>query len=1321
MPWMSRSTTLPTWLLTSLHGSATGSTPSSRPSTCMILNGIFFLSFFFDYSLTFLNSNNFGKLDQSTKPLSPSPLRHQTSVDYRANKENDGPSPSRSLSRLASSPLSASSFISKQAVLPAVTEFNTDHSIPSPNVPPHSSTLTLTDDPVDPNADFFGPHERAILGHTSHDSPSSTNFDDVDHMSNSSTHTITHDQDEDSIEHSSASSHTLSLRSSASSVSPQTQSIPQDASFKSATASSPASNHSSFYSANNSSQKVTIGYLPAVLANLPGPLAQSTPSASTPTRFSPPSSAASASLASPTNRQNLPSQDSSVKIQSRSYIQSSPRQLYPTIPDRIAISQRSPVASPKTPREPHPLRNTVTVPLKASPDHAQQQPPTPQHAESTTFASLPAKAPLTTKKSIAKRTSGFSFESNKSSNAFQRTSSVVDPGNVQDDHQLHQLPKELQGNEPQAQIQHSSSNTTPVAKQMTNSSKNSSNTEISSNQSVAEISSKKTGEPSVLPFLYKNLHDMINNDPQEEDEEDEDWIPLSKATPAPRSRYMAQLATGGNLPVQNSFITNSVQPDKIAEIEEDEEKEEQPETTAEKTVRPTTSQTQLKQSPVKRYQTLTASSVSKSRIPTTSTTSESNSLPASPTRKPLIASPNRFANRSPVRTMPKPSPQRSPIRDSKFQKYPIRGGITGVGGIGAASTIANTGSESRVVPSRPSGSPVRMNSTLSRQGSISTNTATALAAATASHAASHSPVASAFKNMKLSTTDMFRKARLLFNNNNNSNSGAGHSTEFNSVKNLEDSTKLKSSLTSPAKKPNTVVISDNINKSLYPDISDFAANLEKSPQPKSGLSLNERGSSRYSGLGTAVTTNINNPAKVLFPTSGARLAQRPGQSRATLTSSSGQSYDDAHDIGDLHLSPEVKSLSTIAPTATTTTTTAAASQTTRDKLGRPKRTKSTIRKPPSRAKQAPVVVRVPMGAQRELDHQRKFAAAAAAVQTPTGPQRLQLSLPDEDENNEEEQRKAEQKREIERRRQENTRRALADAKKDEEEEVARQRFTAVKRQSRVQQRPQADESKQLKRNFLAETDAGKLKTSIVPNVANDQSKRRRTNEIAGSPVENKISHSVSRKEGGGNGFVARPAPQPNLMKTVVTQQGMRTVPYVEAVKFSNEKIRFGATASASTRTSTGTGTGTGGTTPGRSNLSSHVVNVSQQQQLGPNSHRLSQLAQIQANSGDHIALPEICSESEDDDESSVILDWAHSPALREALRSQQSIDPDTVFGPIAPLQMEEVFKRNGIPNGRFRPRSSSANWSNNDRLTPQEIAAYASDMGYQNNNNSRKE
>lgn len=100
--------------------------------------------------------------------------------------------------------------------------------------------------------------------------------------------------------------------------------------------------------------------------------------------------------------------------------------------------------------------------------------------------------------------------------------------------------------------------------------------------------------------------------------------------------------------------------------------------------------------------------------------------------------------------------------------------------------------------------------------------------------------------------------------------------------------------------------------------------------------------------------------------------------------------------------------------------------------------------------------------------------------------------------------------------------------------------------------------------------------------------------------------------------------------------------------------------------------------------------------------------------GDDISLPDINSDEEDDDDSyashqnpnshGLMADWANSPDLRRLLYEQERVDPFDVFGPPAPIVMEEIFAqpRKGQGPHRFRARTSSANWSGQDRLTEEE-------------------
>ena len=94
---------------------------------------------------------------------------------------------------------------------------------------------------------------------------------------------------------------------------------------------------------------------------------------------------------------------------------------------------------------------------------------------------------------------------------------------------------------------------------------------------------------------------------------------------------------------------------------------------------------------------------------------------------------------------------------------------------------------------------------------------------------------------------------------------------------------------------------------------------------------------------------------------------------------------------------------------------------------------------------------------------------------------------------------------------------------------------------------------------------------------------------------------------------------------------------------------------------------------------------------------------------DSIDLAEIPTDSDSDSDSdadhkkqSLMASWVQSPALREQLRAQEDgVDPEAVFGPIAPLNMEEIFDKSR--HHRFRSRTSSANWTGQDRLTEEEV------------------
>jgi hypothetical protein len=98
--------------------------------------------------------------------------------------------------------------------------------------------------------------------------------------------------------------------------------------------------------------------------------------------------------------------------------------------------------------------------------------------------------------------------------------------------------------------------------------------------------------------------------------------------------------------------------------------------------------------------------------------------------------------------------------------------------------------------------------------------------------------------------------------------------------------------------------------------------------------------------------------------------------------------------------------------------------------------------------------------------------------------------------------------------------------------------------------------------------------------------------------------------------------------------------------------------------------------------------------------------------GEAIHLPEIATDYEDEgpgDEGNgfPVPDWATPGHLTDQLIRQEGIDGDAVFGPIAPLRMEEIFTKGSKDRlKRMRERTSSANWLfSGDGLTLEEVRA----------------
>ncbi|KIW07872.1 uncharacterized protein PV09_01786 [Verruconis gallopava] len=240
---------------------------------------------------------------------------------------------------------------------------------------------------------------------------------------------------------------------------------------------------------------------------------------------------------------------------------------------------------------------------------------------------------------------------------------------------------------------------------------------------------------------------------------------------------------------------------------------------------------------------------------------------------------------------------------------------------------------------------------------------------------------------------------------------------------------------------------------------------------------------------------------------------------------------------------------------------------------------------------------------------------------------------------------------------------------------------------------------------LAEEDEQHQRPAIQRNPASYQqhdAKRRKTIDdeeepteprrsvMAGPPVRQSNMGKVNKFP---HGYGAAPAPAQHapsmFIKTVTGQHQIMHGKPNDMSKFANVRPPFADSSQVATASTTNMHK-----TPGRPistahGMKSNPVSAAKSSPHYPNP--------------ESIHLPEIATDSEDEDSENEFQapSWTESPALRQLLTEQQLVDPQSVFGPIAPLRMEEVF-RNKERQKKFRERTSSANWSGADRLTEEE-------------------
>ncbi|KAK6507353.1 hypothetical protein TWF481_005790 [Arthrobotrys musiformis] len=329
---------------------------------------------------------------------------------------------------------------------------------------------------------------------------------------------------------------------------------------------------------------------------------------------------------------------------------------------------------------------------------------------------------------------------------------------------------------------------------------------------------------------------------------------------------------------------------------------------------------------------------------------------------------------------------------------------------------------------------------------------------------------------------------------------------------------------------------------------------------------------------------------------------------------------------------------------------------------------------------------------------------------------------------EEKERKAAQRQEIERRRQENSKREELRREEERKQQIAK---AAKKQPSKTSDeedvkkklpatgkgpqglfhpskllskatpfsqkgglgssKSQPELKRQPKRVFPTEEESKMQKEEAsIKNSSQQDTKRRRTEDAGETPGPSTfappIRQSTTKKENlppskiGGifsQDYTPASHGQASLAKSALPSQVPKStpLPQVDAVKYSHDKLKFGTMV-----------------TPSAQKIGRKLSTAPRESPVYPNP--------------ESIELPEIHTDSEDDDDdkSFHVPKWADSPELRQALQDQLGIDPETIFGPIAPLSMEDIFRGRG-DRAKFRARTSSANWSGADRLTTAEIEA----------------
>ena len=342
-------------------------------------------------------------------------------------------------------------------------------------------------------------------------------------------------------------------------------------------------------------------------------------------------------------------------------------------------------------------------------------------------------------------------------------------------------------------------------------------------------------------------------------------------------------------------------------------------------------------------------------------------------------------------------------------------------------------------------------------------------------------------------------------------------------------------------------------------------------------------------------------------------------------------------------------------------------------------------------------------AQRKLEQkkemERKRAAQQEEVRKQEAKQRAEAERKERERIAAEQAKRQAQQQAIERKRQENVRKAEQQrVERAAAERAAAEKEAAARPPSRLANQPVG---RSLINHPLPTNPAKPPKRPVEEENARPQAnkygaasqqqdaKRRRTDEEGAEPVRPTMSGAPIRQSNLGKkpsifnhpGYAA--APQPAHLAQF-PQPPNRTQP-PQMAQYANSKIPFADAPNPPA--------------PAKTPLSAYQHKTIQAVKSSPHYPN-----------GEQIHLPEIPTDSEDEDSEEEgnafpIPDWATPGHLTSQLIAQEAIDGDAVFGPIAPLKMEEIFaKGNKERLKRLKDRTSSANWvKSGDALTLEEV------------------